>query len=155
HFDSIGPDVITRWAEFLDFYVGHRIPHITAAARVTATFVYSRIVGVGNVQLPADRFDGFTSYAAALASYESEPPVRILFDNGAGAAPGSPVPGFEDDFASWPVPGVTPTVWYANAGGRLTTAKPSGGDSAQTVDSYRYDPTSVPRTDHPTNLDDF
>ena len=155
HFDSFGPDVITRWAEFLDFYVAHRIPHISAAARVTATFVYSRIVGVGNVQLPPDRFDGFTNYTAALASYEAEPRVRVLFDNGAGAAPGSPVPGFEQDFASWPVPGITPTAFYANTGGRLTAAKPAGGDSAATVDRYRYDPSSVPRTDHPTNLDDF
>jgi uncharacterized protein len=155
HFDSIGPDVITRWAEFLDFYVAHRIPHINAVSRVSATFVYSRIVGVSGLQLPPDRFDGYTDFGAALAAYEAEPPVRVLFDNGAGAQPGAPVPGFEEDFSSWPVPGVTPTAFYTGSSGALTATKPTGADSAATVDRYRYDPASVPRTDHPTDVDDF
>jgi len=155
HFDSFGPELITRWGEFLDFYVAHRIPHITAASRVSATFVYSRIVGVPGLQLPPDRFDGSTSYAQALAVYEAEPPVRVLFDNGAGAQPGAPVPGFERSFASWPVPGLTPTAFYTGAHGTLTETKPTGPDGANVVDRYHYDPKSVPRTDHPTNLDDF
>ncbi len=155
HIDSIGPDIITRWAEFLDFYVARRIPRITPAARVAATFVYSRIIGVSGVQLPPDRFTGFTSFAAALASYQAEPPVRVLFDNGAGAQPGAPVPGFEQSFASWPLPGITPTAFYTGPHGTLTPSAPAGADSSATVDRYRYDPKSVPRTDHPTNLDDF
>ena len=155
HFDSLGPSIITRWAEFLDFYVARRIPQISAAARVTATFVYSRIIGVGGLQLPPDRFATATDYATALAEYQAEPEIRILFDNGAGAQPGAPVPGFEQSFASWPAPGVTPTVAYLGPRGALTTTKPTGADGPATVDRYRYDPKSVPRTDHPTDVDDF
>jgi predicted acyl esterase len=46
------------------------------------------------------------TFAQAKAAFEAEPPVRILFENGAGKAgePGAPVPAWEQSFASWPPP---------------------------------------------------
>ena len=74
------------------------------------------LLGVEGVNLPDDPIQAQPSYQAALAAFEALSSVRILFDNGAGAAradreslgategpePGAPVPGFEQSFASWP-----------------------------------------------------
>ena len=51
--------------------------------------------------------------------------MRILFDNGAGGAPGAPVAGFEQSFARFPLPGTTARSWYLAAGGALADAKPA------------------------------
>jgi uncharacterized protein len=144
HVEPFGPSVITRWAEFLDFYVAGRIPSVPALARAVAAQLYVPLAG-GPLPLPPDRFTGQTSFAAALTQYEAEPRVRVLFDNGAGGPTGAPVPAFEDSFPTWPPPAVTPTTWYLRAGGRLDRAAPAKSDHGS--DHYRYDPSSVSATD--------
>ena len=42
-------------------------------------------IGISGLTLAPDRFDGYTSYDAALAAYRADPDVRILFENGYGA----------------------------------------------------------------------
>ena len=91
HSDALGPAVIARWAEFLDFYVARRIPTIPADVRVLADGLLTQFYGPG-VTLPPDRFTAYPDYATALAAYEQELPVRVLFDIGAGGAPGTPDP---------------------------------------------------------------
>ena len=55
----------------------------------------------------------------------SSRPIRVLFDNGAGSStPGDPVPGFEQSFPRFPIPGTQARSWYLAAGGALTAAKP-------------------------------
>ena len=152
HTEGFGPAVITRWAEFLDFYVARRIPSIPAAARATASLGYVRLAGTP-LELPPDRFAGETDFAAAKSRYESEPPIRVLFDNGAGSVPGAPVPGFEASFDRWPVPGTAPTAYYLGADGSLATVKPSR--QARGSDAYRYDPAAMPATSHPSPDDDL
>jgi putative CocE/NonD family hydrolase len=105
---------------------------------------YTSIFGTP-LTLPPDRFAGQTDFGAALARYEAEPKVRILFDNGAGTPAGAPEPGFEASFPTWPPPGVQATTWYLRSGGRLDRAPPPAGDHG--ADAYRYDPGSVPSTD--------
>jgi len=153
HFEPFGPAIITRWAEFLDFYVARRVPRIPAAVRAGAAQGYLAAIGVP-AELPPDRFAGETDFAKALARYEKEPPVRILFDNGAGGAPGVPIPAFEADLRSWPPPGLRPTPWYFTGFGHLDTAPP-GRTRGSPVDRYQYDPTSMPRTSHPSGTDDY
>jgi hypothetical protein len=144
HAEGFGPAVAVRWGEFLDLYVARRIPAIPAGVRAAAPVEYAAIFGTA-LSLPPDRFAGATSYASALARYEAEPRVRVLFDNGAGPPVGAPVPGFEASFPSWPPPGVLPTTWYLRAGGRLDRSAPPAADHGS--DAYQYDPTSVPATD--------
>ena len=49
----------------------------------------------------------------------------MLFDNGAGGGqPGHPLPGFEQSFASFPIPGTTRRL-YLGAGGALAGAPPA------------------------------
>ena len=87
-------------------------------------------MGVPNVNLPDDPIQSQPDYAAALAAFQALPPVRILFDNGAGSAPGAPVPGFEQSFARFPLPGTRARSWYLRAGGALADTAPANGAAA-------------------------
>lgn len=152
HSESFGPDVITRWAEFLDFYVARRVPSIPADVRANAALGYVRLAGTP-VELPPDRFAGETDFDAALARYEAERPIRVLFDNGAGGVPGAPIPGFEASFHRWPVPDARATDYYFGSDGTLGRAKPTPSSSG--TDEYRYDPAAMPATSHPSSDDDY
>jgi hypothetical protein len=84
------------------------------------------------------------SYAAALAAFKRLPSVRILFDNGAGAAsPGQPVPGFEHSFSRFPIPGTQARSWYLASGGALSAAKATTVGS----DVFTWDKGAMPATD--------
>jgi hypothetical protein len=150
HSEPFGPDVITRWAEFLDFYVAQRVPRIPDAARAVAALGYARVAGTP-IELPPDRFANETDFATALARYEAEPPIRVLFDNGAGNVPGAPVPAFEASYDQYPVRQAHATPFYFGPGGTLQRTKPTH-DGA---DHYRYDPEAMPATSHPSTDDDF
>jgi predicted acyl esterase len=142
HADGLGPEVITRWSEFLDFFVAHRVPRISPTARLIAAALLSAAYG-GGVSLPPDRFDPNTDYATALASYEAEPSVRVLFDSGAGGPPGAPIAGFDTTLPSWPPPSSTASTWYFAPDGKLAPDAPSASPS----DRFTYDPAAFPRTD--------
>jgi predicted acyl esterase len=141
HADTLGPALLTRWAEFLDFYVARRVPSTSQATRLVANAILSAGSG-GVITLPPDRFDPAESYETALASYESEPRVRVLFDSGAGGPVGAPVPAFEATFPSWPPPTTEARTWYFEPGGRLGASAPPAASS----DQYADDPTALPRT---------
>jgi predicted acyl esterase len=146
HSDALGsPAVLSRWIEFLDFYVARKIPSVPQSVRDLASSTLSGIYG-GTVTLAPDRFTGYADYQAALAAYEAEPPVRVLFDSGAGGPRGAPVPSFEADLPSWPPPATTATTWYAQQGGELTSAAPS---TTSGRDTFTYDPGALARTDSP------
>ena len=64
--------------------------------------------------LPPDPIQQQPTYDGALAAFEQLPPIRVLFDNGAGGRiPGQPYPGFEQSFASFPsrAPRPAPGTW--------------------------------------------
>lgn len=142
HVDSLDPAIFTRWSEFLSFYVAEEIPHISNAAKLILATLGEQIFGVSQLKAEPDRFADAPSYEAALARFEADPKVRILFENGASSKPGAPVPGFERSFDHWPLAEVTPTIWYFAAGGRLDTAAPTGADA----DSFIYDTSAAQRT---------
>ncbi|MEP6893919.1 MAG: CocE/NonD family hydrolase, partial [Gaiellaceae bacterium] len=142
---------LQRWTEFLDFYVGHRIPHVSDFFRAIAPIVYEQGMGISGMTLPPDRFDGYTTYSAALAAYKAEPDLRILFENGYGdpSNPGAPVATFERDFSQWPPKETAPTTWYFQPDQRLTTTPPTIADGdGREASSYVYDPTAKPLTDY-------
>ena len=150
HISSLDPEVLLHLTEFLDFYVKGTIPKVPAPARAAASAIYQGILGIGGVQLPQDRFTGYTDYATALAAYQAEPPVRILWETGAapGKPAGTPYPVTETTYASWPPPETTATPWYFQPGGALTAATPTVADTAwNSSDSYTSDPAARPRKD--------
>ncbi len=149
HVDSLVAE-LNRWYEFLEFYVARRIPHVPAGIRAIAPAIFQAATGISGVQLEPDRFTQYTDYDAALAAYEAEPPIRILFENGAGDPNnlGAPFGTYELHFPSWPPPNAQPTAWYFQPDQKLSS-NPStvrSGDAREAT-PYVYDPTAKPRTD--------
>jgi uncharacterized protein len=122
HIDSIDPATFTRWFDFLQIYVAQKAPKLTDAQRNLAPVIYQSAMGVPGVTLPADPIQQQPTLAAAKAAFEQLPPVRILFENGAG---GKPNAAFEQSFARWPLPGTQARSWYLGDDGTLTDAKPT------------------------------
>ena len=122
HIDSLDPATAERWYDFLSLFVAHRLPALSPTrARAGARALPGGDGGLRRLaSRPMTRSRIEPSYAAALAAFEALPPVRVLFDNGAGgAAPGAPGAAFEQSFARFPVPGTQAVSWYLGFGGAL------------------------------------
>jgi predicted acyl esterase len=156
HIDSLDPETYNRWFDFLMLYVAKQAPIENAAVtRAAAPVIFQGAMGVPQddfLTFPADPIQTEPTYDSALAAFEKLPPVRVLFDNGAGASPtgqktpGDPYPGFEKSFSALPVPGTVAKQWYLGAGGTLTDAPAGKG-----VSSYTPDANALPPTDYGKN----
>jgi uncharacterized protein len=150
HADSLDPDTFNRWYDFLELYVAHRAPRLSASVRTLAPALFGASLGVPGITLPPDPLQSEPTYAAALAAFQAQPAVRVMFDNGAGSAePGAPYPGFEASFSRFPIPGTHATTWYLNDGGALTPGRPTGARA----DEFTWNPKARPATDF-TGSDD-
>jgi predicted acyl esterase len=143
HTESVSPSVFPRFVEFLDLYVAKRTPSLDAA-RLVAPVLTAGIFGVPTPLPEEDRFAGL-SHEQALAAFEAEPPIQVLFEQGAadGTVPGTPLARFSVSFDAWPVPGARAIAWYLGVGGTLTSEAPTTSDSTST---YTADPTALPAT---------
>ncbi len=148
HIESLASAAIfNRYVVFLDLYVAHKAPDLAVAGFAWNLLVGS-VTGASGVTLPPSGFEGLT-YEQALAKLQAEPPVRVLFEEGAadGTPSGSPVPRYEADFARWPVPSAVATPWYLANGGTLADTTPTAAAGASgTVTSYVSNPSAVPAT---------
>jgi uncharacterized protein len=142
HVDALDPATFTRWYDFLELYVARRAPNLSPRARAAAPVIFASAMGVPGLTLPADPIQGRPTYDAARAAFERLPSVRILFDNGAGASPGAPVPAFEQTFARWPLPGTRARSWYLGRDGALMGGKPMSGGA----DRFTWRPGARPRS---------
>ncbi len=143
HIDSLDPATFVRWYDFLELYVARRAPNMSQATKDLAPAVFKAFTGIGGLRLPADPLQGRGSYAEALAAFEAQPRVRVLFDNGAGGpVPGAPGPGFEAGFGRFPPAGTRGRTWYFGAGGTLTDAKAV----APGADAFTWDRAARPAT---------
>ncbi|HEY8514548.1 MAG TPA: CocE/NonD family hydrolase [Candidatus Binatia bacterium] len=145
HASPLEPEVLWPWHAFLELYVAKRVPN-QALLPLVAPVVLQQILG-GNPPtppLPTSRFTGITSYAAARKLYESDPFVRVLFENGAGSStPGLPAVTFEQGFSRWPPREVKATAWWFGPNGKLSPRKPKKGEDG--VDVYYPDPQARPQ----------
>jgi uncharacterized protein len=141
HADSLGPDTLTRWAEFLKLYVAGEVPEIPPAILPLSGELYRFLADAPAKALQQSRFAGTTDVAAARATFERDPRVRLLMDNGGAATgPGSIGAAWELGFDSWPVREARATPWYLAPGGALAPAVPA---QAAPV-SYVADPAARP-----------
>lgn len=128
HADGFSPLILTRWFEFLSFYLDGSILRIPDTIRGLAEPVFAKSFGHPGLGFEPDRFAAFSDdeFDAALAAYEAEPPVRVVFEVGAGdpANPGSPVGTFETHFESWPPAGTEKAEFFFDGNGGLTTELP-------------------------------
>ena len=143
HTESLAPQDLVRLMEFIDFYVGKRIPHVNPLVRAGAPTVLQGIFGGAPLPMPPDRFTSYPNYAAALAAYQAEAPIRVVWENGAGRSPGEAMGTAESNFAAWPVPGTIATPYYLQPDGLLGPAPTTIADGeARAASSYVYDPAS-------------
>jgi predicted acyl esterase len=146
HIDSLDPETFNRWFDFLELYVAGRRPLLSPVGAAAAPIIYQAAMGVPGVTLPPDPIQGQPSYDAAKSAFEALPSVRILFDNGAGGAPGTPVPGFERSFSRFPIPGTRPRSWFFGAHGSLT-GKPSKKGRKGGADTFTWKVGARPADD--------
>lgn len=154
HPDGYTPMVLTRWFEFLSFYVARQVPEVPELIRAGAPAVFEQEFKVKGLGFEPDRFAQYgDDYQAALAAYEAEKPVRILFESGAGKpdTPEAPVARWEQDFDSFPPSDVQARTWYLGSGGVLLD-QPT---SATEIDRYRFDPGAGAATYTSTSAYDF
>ena len=145
HTDSLGPDTISRWLEFLDLYVAGRVPSASPTLDALAPTLYSGLTGgAPSAPVPAVRFTTAPTLVAAKAAFAAQDPrVRVLFDNGGGAlGPGALQPTFDTGFSAWP-PAGTVVHFGLGSGGTLTTMPSRTSSTA----SFHPDPAVRPADD--------
>jgi uncharacterized protein len=145
HVDSLDPATFNRWYDFLQLYVAKRPPILASAAvHAAAPLIYQEAMGIPLVTLPPDPVQLQPTYKLALATFENQKPVRVLFDSGAGGlSPGQPYPAYEKSFDALPASGTEAKAWYLSPGGSLSSAAPA--DSA--ADEFTWDAHALPKTD--------
>jgi len=150
HIDSLDPETFNRWYDFLQLYVAERPPAFASAAiQAAAPVIFKEAMGIEGVTLPPDPIQQKPTYGEALAAFEAQKPIRVLFDNGAGkdpfgqTSPGKPYPGFEESFDAFPVPGTEAARWYLQPGGGLGESAPGSSGA----DEFTWDASALPKTD--------
>jgi uncharacterized protein len=150
HVDSLAPETFNRWYDFLQLYVARQAPIVNSAViRAAAPVIYQEAMGITGVTLPLDPIQLQPTYATALAAFEQQQPIRVLFDNGAGGLqPGHPVPGFERSWPSFPIPGTTARSWYLAPNGALSNSPPT---TPAGMDSFTWNAHARPLTNFTGN----
>jgi hypothetical protein len=142
HPDGYSPMNLMAWYEFLELYVAERVPRVPDALRAAGIEdVVAEEFGFRDADLGPDRLaDEYgDDYEAALAAYEDEDPVRVVFGSGHGGNEvGEPGGVFETTFEAWPPPDAEETSFYLGAGGTLQGDGDEAGDEA--VDRFAFDP---------------
>ena len=144
HIDAYQPAVLRELLTFLELFVAQRVPIDRPVSRGIAPQLYDQVFGVTDMTLEPPRFMDAASHAAAVTAWKAEPPLRALFESGAGGPTiGEPIPTYEQSFARWPAPGVTATRLYAQPDGTLASTTPTAASPPYT---FQYDPDAGRRS---------
>lgn len=147
HADGFAPQILSEWAAFLDLYITKEVPANNPALPLLTGVLTNGIFG-GDVPFPANRFAGVGTHAEALAMWESEDPVRVLMENGAGGDPYLPVAAWEMSGDDWPLAGTTAERYQFLADGQLVQPDTStSGGADVTTDPAGYGVSVVPNPD--------
>ena len=164
HIDSLAPDTYNRWFDFLQLYVAKRPPLVNSPEmRATAPAVYAVAYGIPSdssfqpdpeyaapVTLPPDPIQLLPDYDLALDAFEAIPPIRVMFENGAGRSPlldetpGNPYPTFEASFDQYPPADIVARAWYFGPDGTLSDDVPEQAGA----DQFTADATALPKTNY-------
>jgi hypothetical protein len=129
HADGFAPQILVEWKAFLDFYVAGELTPINPLIEQFAPELLNEIFGV-RIGFPEQRWLEAGDFETAKAAFEAEDDVRIIFESGAGAAPGAPVGRYEVRYPEWPIAEATPTSWYFQPDGSLSTEEPPADGGA-------------------------
>ena len=146
HPDGFSPLVMTRWFEFLSFYVDGTVPKVNDLVRGFSGPVLEDNFGVPNLGWEANRFmtNGVPTcgdFACSLAAYEAEQPVRALFEVGANPQfvdnyPLAHKQRFGMGFSTWPPPDAAAMTWYLGPDNSLTATPPT----TRSIERFAFDP---------------
>lgn len=133
---------LSHWFEFLSLYVDKTVPHVNPAVRLA---IPGEMVGNYGAPLPLepDRFADLadSQYGAALARFESDAPVTVLFESGAGAGvPGAPIHRYSATYDQWPPQDAQAWKLYFDGAEGLSESQPAG-DAA---DAFEFDAEAGP-----------
>jgi uncharacterized protein len=142
HTDSLDPETFNRWFDFLELYVARRRPVLSQQVRDLAPVLYASVMGVPGMSIPDDPIQAEPDYDSALAAFEGQKRVRVLFENGAGGDPGTPVPAFERSFDAFPPAAARARSWYLARNGMLRDRPGARG-----ANRFTWDPGARPPTD--------
>ncbi len=150
HIDSTDPQTISRWLEFLDIYVADRVPAEPSPLAATILDEFTGFAsGVSSqAPLPAIRFTNAKTVTLARREFARQTPlVRVLFDNGAGAAGAGAIQStYTADFATWPPPGRVKSLYFG-VDGSLAPRHSTASSST----TFTLDPTTRPLTSLPAS----
>lgn len=142
HPDGYTPEVLSRWLEFLQFYVSDQVPDLDDGLREASPVIFEENFGSPGLKFAEDRFDQYLPdrYDEALAAYRAEPAVRVIFERGVGGeAPGAPVGLYEVTYETWPPKDIEEVSYYLGADGTLTGSAPS----SEGADRFLNDPEAA------------
>lgn len=137
HSDAISGEMLVRIIEFLNLYVGDRSAEVDPVARILMGTGLSTIFG-SPLPLPEGRYDGLSA-DQARAAFEAEPPIEILFEQGA-QAPNLPVPSFRAQFSEWPPAQTEPTELFVGPDRSGQAGLDAEPPTAETTWSFVTDP---------------
>lgn len=128
--------------EFLELYVAERTPQFPEDLRTVVASEVGGSFGYSDSELPPNRLtDEYgDDYEAALAAYEDEDPIRVVF--GSGADDDDPgIPGGTDEIRlpEWPPPEAEARSWYLAPEGELAD---EAVDAEDEVD-FAFDPDAA------------
>ncbi len=144
HTEALSLGEFGRYADFLDLYVGRRVPLVLKT--IVAPQLAASLTGVTGLKLPpGDSYTGLT-FKQAKKKYQSHPHIRVLFEEGAakGAPSGAPLPRFEHSFRSWPPASSHRVRYFLTDHGRLAGKRPRHAKAR----SFAADPKALPATDY-------
>jgi predicted acyl esterase len=118
HADGFAPQILSEWAAFLDLYLSEEVPANNPGLGLLTPLLTESIFG-GAIAFPESRWTDVATYDDALARWESEDQIRILFENGAGAEPYLPVAAWEHSTTQWPPTGTEAQRLFFLADGSL------------------------------------
>lgn len=142
HSDSLGPSSITRWVEFMNLFVGDRIPVVPDLIKNYSSVLYKALAESRALPVEQSRFAEYSDVDQARAEFKRDPRIRLLMDNG-DAIPGQPGAigaKWELNYPSWPVKSTRAQAMYFGSKGKLTAKKSRAGKQV----SYVSDPKARP-----------
>lgn len=143
HPDGFATQNLIEWFTFLGFYVDKEIPKVPKDYNFLVPVFMEQVFGAP-MELPEGRFEDYEDYDLALADYEAEPEIRVIFESGAhpDVAAGAPQGTFEAHFDHWPIPETLVSRWYFQPGSALSQDMPMAEDGAS---SFIHDPEAGQR----------
>ncbi|MDY0003157.1 MAG: CocE/NonD family hydrolase, partial [Polyangia bacterium] len=147
HIDGYAPQMLEELWIFLDLYLNRVVPRLDSNFRTLGPTFMENVFGA-RLTFDEGRFAGHTDYDEALADYEAEDNLMVIFESGAstGSATGAPEGTFDETFEAWPIPGTEARRWYFQPDGTLGDDPPgaAGGGS-----SFVHDPDAGERVTLP------